>query len=119
ELFDAVVNCTGPALDLGSAAPASPLLTDLLARRLIRPDPNGLGLITDDAWRVLRGEGWADASCYALGALARGRRWETTAAPELREQAAQVGDAIAEALRRQGWKAAEGRPAAAVSRPGR
>lgn len=105
ERFDAVVNCTGPALDLAAAAGGSPLLSDLLARRLIQPDPNGLGLAVDDSWRVLRGEGWADASCYALGALTRGRRWETTAAPELREQAAQAADSIAEALRRRGWSA--------------
>lgn len=115
ERFDAVVNCTGPAMDLAAVAKASPLLADMLERRLIQPDPNGLGVATDDAWRVMRAEGWADASCYALGALTRGRRWETTAAPEIREQAVEVVEGIGETLRRQGWRPVE---LELVSRPG-
>ena len=42
-----VINCTGPRSDLDRLA--TPLFADLARRRLIRPDPLGLGLESDES----------------------------------------------------------------------
>jgi uncharacterized NAD(P)/FAD-binding protein YdhS len=81
-----LVNCTGPASDI--TATADPLLRHLLEAGLARPDPLRLGLDTDPRG-ALRGEdGRAARDIFALGPLLRGSRYETTAIPEIRDQAA-------------------------------
>jgi uncharacterized NAD(P)/FAD-binding protein YdhS len=85
EVFDAVVNATGPDLNVRRAG--DPLLRSLLDGGLAQPGPLGLGLATDAVGRCSDG-------VYTIGALRRGELWETTAVPEIRVQA----DAIAETL---------------------
>lgn len=89
-----VVNCTGPDLDLRGSQ--DPLLLELFASGCARPGPLGLGLETDDDGRVA---GAAAPFVWTLGATRRGRLWETTAVPEIREQAAQVAAGILAGLR--------------------
>ena len=88
-----VVNCTGPVGTLGK----DPLLVTLARTGLVRPGPSGLGIDTADDGRVL-GVLPARMPFYALGALRRGNLWETTAMPEIREQAYDVARAVVRAL---------------------
>lgn len=86
-----VVNCTG--LDRCTVA-ASPLLTSLAERGLVRPDPHGLGILVNDAAAVLAGDGARTAGLYALGPLTAGHSWEITAVPDIRVQARAVAARI-------------------------
>jgi uncharacterized NAD(P)/FAD-binding protein YdhS len=86
-----VVNCTGPSLDL--RASANPLVTGLLADGLAEPGPHGLGLDTAADGR-LRAGGGTKAPLWTIGAPRVGTLWESTAFPEIREQAGTVAAAV-------------------------
>jgi len=79
-----VVNCTGPGTDLRRTR--DPLVQDLLARRLARPGPLGLGFDTDRDGALVGADGRPSLSLFTLGPLLKGRDWETTAIPEIRMQ---------------------------------
>jgi uncharacterized NAD(P)/FAD-binding protein YdhS len=81
-----LVNCTGPASDI--TATADPLLRHLLDVGLARPDPLGLGLDADPHGAVRGADGRPARDIFTLGPLLRGSRYETTAIPEIRDQAA-------------------------------
>jgi len=83
-----LVNATGPAADVTKVA--DPLLRGLLDSGLIRPDPHRLGLDVGPGNTVLDASGRPSDRIFALGPLLRGRRYETTAIPEIRDQAAVV-----------------------------
>jgi len=85
-----IVDCTGPASDLTGTR----LLRNLVAKGLIRPDPQRLGLDTDAAGTALAADGSPSHGLYALGPLTRGRAFEMTAVPELRVQAAALARAL-------------------------
>ncbi|NUT20431.1 MAG: FAD-dependent oxidoreductase [Hamadaea sp.] len=80
--FTAVVNCTGP----GRLTERDPLVRSLVADGLAAPGPHELGLAVDEHGAVL-GRSHRAPALFALGSARRGRLWETTAAPEIREQA--------------------------------
>jgi uncharacterized NAD(P)/FAD-binding protein YdhS len=80
-----VVNCTGPAGD--AARSTDPLLRQLLADGLARPDAFRLGLDVDADSRLIGADGRPQARLYALGPLTRGAYWEITAVPDIRVQA--------------------------------
>jgi uncharacterized NAD(P)/FAD-binding protein YdhS len=84
-----LVNCTGPCADPSKSS--NPLLQSLVGDGTARADSLGLGLATDDQSRVRSADGTVHSGMYALGALARGQRFETTAIPEITDQA----DAVA------------------------
>lgn len=83
---DVVVNCTGP--DYNPRATRNPLIASLLGNGFARPDALHLGLDTDDDDRLLSSGGNLQENLYAIGPVARGRLWEVTAVPEIRQQAA-------------------------------
>ena len=89
----AVVNCTGP---VGSIA-ADPLLTRLARTGLVRPGPAGLGIDTTDDGRIV-GTLAATRPFLAVGSLRRGNLWESTAMPEIREQAYDVARTVSRSL---------------------
>ena len=89
----AVVNCTGP---VGTPA-KDPLLAALTRTGLVRPGPSGMGIDTADDGRVL-GVLPPTIPFYAIGTLRRGNLWETTAMPEIREQAYDVARSVWRAL---------------------
>lgn len=83
-----VVNCTGPELDIVRAG--EPLFDALLARRLIRPDANRLGVDVDGESRVLGADGAPSDSLFAIGPVTRGAFWESIAVPDIAVQAQAV-----------------------------
>lgn len=79
-----LVNCTGPRSDPSRAG--NPLLQSLIGDGTARPDSLGLGLATDAQSRVIGANGTIHENLFALGALSRGARFETTAIAEISEQ---------------------------------
>jgi uncharacterized NAD(P)/FAD-binding protein YdhS len=91
EVFDAVINATGPDLNVRRAG--DPLLSSLLDGGLATPGPHDLGLACAPDGSLPGSHG----TLYALGALRRGELWETTAVPEIRVQADRIAATIAAA----------------------
>ena len=91
----AVIRCTGPREQLASLG--DPLLDGLFATGDARPGPLGLGLAVDGDGRLLDRAGEASDTLWAIGPLRRGALLETTAIPEIREQAEALARALPEA----------------------
>jgi uncharacterized NAD(P)/FAD-binding protein YdhS len=87
-----LVNGTGSTSDV--AATASPLLRDLFSTGQARPDPVRLGIDASADGAVLDATGRASDVLFALGPPLRGLWYETTAIPEIREQAAALARRI-------------------------
>jgi uncharacterized NAD(P)/FAD-binding protein YdhS len=88
----AVVNCAGPC---GSPeASTDPLIRSLIDRGLARGGPLGIGFDTADDGRLRDVDGLATAPVWTLGSLRRGTLWESTAIPEIREQAAALAKCL-------------------------
>jgi uncharacterized NAD(P)/FAD-binding protein YdhS len=80
-----VINCTGAADNYSKLQ--HPLIQQLLAAGLIRPDPLQLGLEANDNGNLVQANGSFSPWFYTLGSPCKGQRWETTAVPEIRVQA--------------------------------
>jgi uncharacterized NAD(P)/FAD-binding protein YdhS len=85
---DLVVNCTGRP----SAAQSrdDPLVAALLSRGSAGRDPLGLGFATDRGRLVSADQ----LPAWTLGPLRRGELWESTAIPEIRDQAAAIARSV-------------------------
>ncbi len=81
-----LINATGPGTALTRTSDS--LLQDLLGRGLARLDPLRLGLDASPDGAVLDAAGTPSATLFTLGPTLRGVRYETTAIPEIRDQAA-------------------------------
>lgn len=81
---DRVVSCVGSQDDV--TAVDDPLVRSLLASGAARPHPSGLGFATADDGSFDPVDDRA-RRLFTLGALRRGDLYETTAVPEIREQA--------------------------------
>ncbi|MCY1311320.1 hypothetical protein D9M70_616060 [compost metagenome] len=90
---DYLINCTGPCTDLRSAN--EPLLARLMARGKIEQDIHKLGLKTDDQFRLIDRQGSANPGLFLLSPMLRAAYWESTAVPELRQHAEQLGELLA------------------------
>ena len=102
-VVDAVVNCTGSAGTVGSST--DPLVRTLLRTGLAAPGPLDLGFRTDAAGRLAPANGaGAPAAIWAIGPLRKGELWESTAVPEIRQQAARLARDVVATL-------SSGRPA--------
>jgi len=84
-----VINCTGPAASIEEAC--SSLVSSLLSAGLARPGSLGMGFATDRDGALLGSSG---GRLFTLGSLRRGDLWESTAIPELREQARALASRI-------------------------
>lgn len=91
-----LINATGPGPDI--TASTDPLLRDLLGRGLARPDRHRLGIDAGPDGAVLDSAGTPSATLFTLGPPLRGLRYETTAIPEIRDQAAALAGQLATAL---------------------
>ncbi len=87
-VVDLVVNCTGPESNYRKLN--DPLVLNLLARGLIHPDPLFLGLEIAPNGALVSGRGDYSKVFYTLGSPRRGQLYESTAVPELRQQAQQL-----------------------------
>ncbi|CAN5483341.1 FAD/NAD(P)-binding protein [soil metagenome] len=88
-----VINCTGPELDIERIN--DPLFKNLIRRNFISSDPFKMGLLIDPVtFQLLDPLHNPVPNFFALGALLRGVLWETTAIPEIRNQARQIADRI-------------------------
>ena len=94
---DLAIPTTGPAMDV--RALDDPLVRSLLASGQARPGPHGLGFATAADGAVL---GTLQDRLWTLGGLRRGDLWESTAMPEIRVQARELGAAMAARLRTAG-----------------
>lgn len=83
-----VINCTGPSADVRRSP--HPLVRRILDRRIAHPGPHYLGIGTDAHGRLPG----TDNALWLIGPLRRGRRWETTAIPEIRMQAADLSRSL-------------------------
>jgi uncharacterized NAD(P)/FAD-binding protein YdhS len=84
-----VINCTGPATRIDEAR--SGLVSSLLSSGLAQSGSLGMGFATDRDGSVL---GKSGGRLFTLGSLRRGDLWESTAIPELREQARALASRI-------------------------
>lgn len=92
-----LVNATGPATDV--TATSDPLLRGLLSAGMATPDPLRLGLRADDGGALLDAAGKPSDGLFTLGPPLRGQLYETTAVPEIRDQAAALATRLIAACR--------------------
>jgi uncharacterized NAD(P)/FAD-binding protein YdhS len=83
-----IINCTGPSANLRDW-PHS-LIHDLLETGIVRTDSLGQGLLTDNDGALIGRDGAQSNVVFTLGPMRRGTLLETTAIPEIREQAASL-----------------------------
>ncbi len=94
--YDAIVAATGATWDR-RALYSSPLWSSLLASGHATPHPSGLGVRTDAEGRLVDRQGEVLPNTVCVGAIRQGDLWESTAIPEIREQAAGAADLLAAA----------------------
>jgi uncharacterized NAD(P)/FAD-binding protein YdhS len=94
---DLAIPTTGPVMDVRGMD--DPLVRSLLDSGLARPGPHGLGFATASDGAVL---GPMQDRLWALGGLRRGDLWESTAIPEIRVQARELAETLADQLRTAG-----------------
>ena len=92
-----LINATGPAADVTSTP--DPLLRGLLGSGLATPDPLRLGIQADASGALLNDSGRPSDTLFTLGPPLRGQLYETTALPEIRDQAAVLARRLISALR--------------------
>lgn len=93
EVFDRVVNCTGP--DYAIAKSTEPLWRSLVQCGLCVPDSLGLGLRTGPRGAVIDADGWPGPHLFYVGPMLRADLWEATAASELRGHAERLATLLA------------------------
>lgn len=91
-----VLNCTGAESNYRKLA--DPLVRNLMRGGLAQADPLHLGLATAADGALLDAQGAARLPVWTLGPCRKGSLWETTAVPEIREQAAAVAARVLERI---------------------
>jgi uncharacterized NAD(P)/FAD-binding protein YdhS len=82
---DRIINCTGPLHDPERIA--TPLVRDLVTQGSVRSNALGVGFDTDAVGTVIDRRGDRVPGIYAIGPLRDGGLLETTAVPEIGQQA--------------------------------
>jgi uncharacterized NAD(P)/FAD-binding protein YdhS len=82
---DRIINCTGPLHDPGRIS--APLVQDLVRRGSVRSNALGVGFDTDSDGTIIDRRGRPVNGVYAIGPLRDGGLLETTAVPEIGQQA--------------------------------
>ncbi|TCJ32385.1 hypothetical protein E0504_43465 [Parafrankia sp. BMG5.11] len=96
QRFHWIVDCSGPPADV-SRSPDR-LTAQLLTSGFARVEPLRLGLETDPGGRLIARDGRPHSNAFTLGPPRRGGLFETTAIPELREQAQSLAEKISALL---------------------
>lgn len=91
-----IVNCTGPGEGRGLSG--GELMRGLIQAGEVSPDPFGLGIEVSMDGTVIDGSGELSPRLMAVGPLTKGRFWEVTAVPEIRQRAKDLAATIAERM---------------------
>lgn len=91
-----VINCTGSETDCRRIDDS--LITSLFVQGLARPDALFLGLDVDPEGALIDYRGKPSRSLFTIGPTRKGRLWETTAVPEIRQQAEQLAGHLVDVL---------------------
>lgn len=89
--FDRVIDCRGTDCSISAG---SPVLRHLRQTGLAQSDALDLGLAVTAGGAVVSREGLASHRLFALGPPARGELWESTAIPDIRQQAAAMAHVL-------------------------
>jgi|SRR5579864_566317 len=92
-----VINCTGPTAS--NSADSNPAIGSLIVHGYVRADALSLGLETTANGNAIDGMGNVVNNLLIVGTLRKPLLWESTAVPELREQAARAAEQIVDLLR--------------------
>ena len=92
-LVDVAVNCTGASY-VWAKIDGRPLVSNLLARGLVRPGPLSLGIDADLTCALVGLDGRRSETLSAIGPPLRGVRWESSTIPELVQQATILADRL-------------------------
>jgi uncharacterized NAD(P)/FAD-binding protein YdhS len=95
-----VINCTGSESDYRRIDES--FIISMFVQGFARPDPVFLGLDVDQHGALTDHSGNPSQGLYAIGPTRKGCLWETTTVPEIRVQAATLGQQLAEALGHRG-----------------
>ncbi|HYC03680.1 MAG TPA: FAD/NAD(P)-binding protein [Azospirillaceae bacterium] len=87
-----IINCSGPSCDY--ARIRDPLVMDLMAKGLIRPDPLKLGLDVDARDGLVGEDGRSTPGLFGVGPVTRARWWEVTAVPDIRVQSERLAHTL-------------------------
>jgi uncharacterized NAD(P)/FAD-binding protein YdhS len=87
-----VVNCTGPMPS--NSVESNPAIASLIVQGLLLPDELLLGVETTTEGHALAENGQALGDLFVVGTLRKPAAWESTAVPELRNQAAAVAEQV-------------------------
>ncbi|MFA6230818.1 MAG: FAD/NAD(P)-binding protein [Rhodanobacter sp.] len=93
EQLDAELVIQATGLDTDVRPSGHRLISQLLTNAHVTPDPLGLGLMTTVDGSLLR-DGTPWPHLFAIGSLLRGTLWESTAIPEIRQQARQLAERL-------------------------
>ena len=102
---DRIINCTGSGT---CDRVQEPFIERLLEMGLASYDRLRIGIGTDDHGRLIGASGKSSANLYALGPLRKATLWETTAVPEIREQAWELAERIVSQLSENGVRKLNG-----------
>lgn len=97
--FARIIDCSGLAEEPLKCA--NPLLRALLARGAARPDVLGVGFDVAADFGLVGADGRVSQRVKALGPLARAAFWECIAIPDIRDQCAQLAEALATKARQE------------------
>jgi uncharacterized NAD(P)/FAD-binding protein YdhS len=89
---DWVVNCMGPDQDYNTID--TPLIKNLIRKKLIHSDPAHLGINALPDGSVIDSTGRISDNLFTIGITLKGIVWEALAAPEIRVQAENLADRL-------------------------
>ncbi len=89
-----IINCTGPQINYKELK--NELVINLLRKKMILSDELNMGIKTEISGKIIQNSQDVSSDFYAIGNLLRGVLWETTALPEIRNQAALIAQQITE-----------------------
>jgi uncharacterized NAD(P)/FAD-binding protein YdhS len=87
-----VINCTGPLPS--NSVESNPVIGSLLVSGILRPDELSLGIETTRNGNAIAADGRIVRDLFLVGTLRKSTDWESTAVPELRNQAAAAADGV-------------------------
>lgn len=89
-----IINCTGPSGDYMQCSNA--MMKDAIGKGWMKQDELKLGIETGIRGEIMMSNGIVLKNCYAVGPLRKASEWESTAMREIRSQADEVAQYIAD-----------------------